>query len=75
MKLPTHDKLIEDVRNHKAVLDVNRVNHREFVKDGVRYFVAWSSERDPNYKRDESDWRSPEYQVLGWCTYKSEKVA
>lgn len=52
--LPTHEELERDCRDGKAVLSVNRINHREFVKAGIRYFVGYSSERDPNYCKKEN---------------------
>ena len=54
-RLPTHDELVE----WGALRKVSRINHREFVHDGVRYFVGWSSGR---HKGDFS----------GWITYKSK---
>lgn len=68
--LPTHEELERDCRDGKAVLSVNRINHREFVKAGIRYFVGYSSERDPNYTPEKPF--DPAYQVKGWKVYKAE---
>lgn len=71
--LPTHDELIEQYRNGAARLDVDRVNHREFIFNGIRYSCGWSSERDTTYKPKK--FSDPEYRVVGWRTYKAEAVS
>ncbi len=60
---PTHDELMGAVRTKKAVLKVNRLNHRQFVMAGVRYFCGWSSE---NKRGSDS--------VVGWITYDAVPV-
>lgn len=42
-----------------ATLPVNRINHREFVYDGNRYFCGWNSD-------SKNGW-------IGWIVYKVEK--
>lgn len=56
--LPTHDELLEMGANPV----VCHINHREFVKDGIRYFCGWDSQLNPKTN-----------EVYGWITYKTEK--
>jgi hypothetical protein len=69
----THDDLIRLYKAGKATLSVDHVNHREFVYNGVRYFVGYSSKRNPCYVK--TSWDANEYEVLGWIVYKQELEA
>ena len=61
MSLPTYDELERDYQSGLATLPVDKINHREFVRDGIRYFCGWSSA-----KKSTND-------VQGWLVYKSKR--
>jgi hypothetical protein len=42
---PTYDDLETAYLSGEATMDVDRVNHREFVWQGIRYTCGWSSEK------------------------------
>jgi hypothetical protein len=52
---------INELMASKAKMVVDKINHREFVLNGTRYFVLWDSKAS---KSNNS--------VVGWVTYKSE---
>lgn len=63
--LPTYDFLEKEYQNKRATLPIDHINHREFVKDGIRYFCGYSSQRAETFK-------DGSYKVQGWMVYKSE---
>lgn len=68
IQLPTHDDLINAYQTGKATLEVDHINHREFVMNGNRYFCGYSSQQDSTYTPKTAD--DSEYKVQGWLTYK-----
>lgn len=58
---PTMNELLSLFSKGEAKLEINRVNHKEFVWNGNRYFVGWQSgSQQYNCER-------------GWMTYDIQK--
>lgn len=64
---PTYAELEKDYQSGRAELVVEHLNHREFVKDGVKYYCGYSSQRAETYA-------DGTYRVQGWMTYKRDDL-
>lgn len=73
-EFPSYEELEAAYLDKAATLDVNRINHREFIRDGFRYRCGWSSERDESYEGPKK-WYDPAYKVIGWGVYAVEPEA
>ena len=60
---PNINELLDLVDKGEAQMVVNRVNHREFVSNGKRYFLGWQS-ASKQYNCDR-----------GWFTYDIQDEA
>lgn len=60
---PTYEQLEDAHRAHRATLSVDKMNHREFIQDGFRYFCGWSSQTPVGGE------------VTGWLVYNVERAA
>jgi hypothetical protein len=61
-KFPSYQELEDWYRKGTCKLIVNRINHREFIYEGVHFYCGFSSERAFNGG------------VMGWIVYDAKLV-